>query len=100
MTETEFHRAADRTRLQYRARSMAKRYLVDGITNASAIAREFDVQPQTVRNAIKRVQREHYLLTGAPRGWHVVTVVVPPDTDTEVRDIERRAWRAAGMLVD
>lgn len=100
MSPETFDRLASRTRMRERALAAARRYLVDGVTNAAAVAREMDLQPQTVRDAVARIQRELRLESGTPPDWVAVTVVVPPEESLAVLEIQRRAWRRAGLVTE
>lgn len=101
MTPEQFDACASRTRLQERKLAAARRVLVDGLGKSEA-AREAGMQPSNVWDAVARIEREHRGIVGCPRGWAVITVCVPAhgDADDEIREIERREWRAAGLLVD
>lgn len=100
MTPEQFDTAAQRTRLQDRKLAAARRVLVDGLGKSEA-AREAGMQPSAVWDAVARIEREHRNIIGCPRGWAVLTVCVPAHGQEadEIREIERRAWRAAGLLV-
>lgn len=100
MTPSDFDRAAARTRMRPRSLAMARRYLVDGVTNYAAIAREFKVHPTTVEEKVRTIRREVRLLAGAPTGWAVKTVVVPPIVAVKIDRLRDEAWRDAGLLVD
>lgn len=100
MTPDQFTAAAARTRLQERKLAAARRVLVDGLGKAEA-GREVGLQRGEVWDAVARIEREHKDIVGCPRGWAVITVCVPAhgeDAD-DIREIERRAWRKAGLLV-
>lgn len=104
MTAEEFARALSRTKLKARAAGMARRVLVDGLSK-SAAAREVGLTPEAARQAVTRVEREHLGIVGCPRNWICLTVCVPSDYGEEsarerIKDIERAAWRAAGLLVN
>lgn len=100
MTPEQFDAAAQRTRLQDRKLSAARLVLVDGLGKSEA-ARESGMQPSAVWDAVARIEREHRSIVGCPPGWVVLTICVPPHGAEEdaIREIERRAWRAAGLLV-
>ncbi|HET7675658.1 MAG TPA: hypothetical protein VFL54_09075 [Gammaproteobacteria bacterium] len=100
MTPADFDRAAARTRMRSRSLAMARRYLVDGMTNYAAIAREFNVHATTVEEKVRRIRREVRLLARVPAGWTVKTVVVPPMVALKIDRLRDEAWRDAGLLAD
>ena len=93
MTPAEFTRIADTTRLKPAGREMARRVLVDGIRPAE-VARQMGVAPQTVRDKLDIIANALRAEQGAPAGWQLVTVLVPPAAVREVLDIQRRAQQA------
>ena len=94
MTPAEFTRLADETRLKPAGREMARRVLVNGLRPAE-VARQMGIAPQTVRDKLDIIANALRAEHGAPAGWQVVTVVVPPAAVGEVLDIQRRAKPAA-----
>lgn len=98
LTPEQFARLAARTRLKERARAAARMVLVDG-QNPSAVARATGYGRETVRAAAARVLREWRIETGAPAGWEVLTLALPVDAALEVREIEDRALRNAGLRI-
>ena len=98
MTPNEFAACASRTRLRDRSLDAARRVLVDGL-GKSEVARLCELSTAAVWAAVARIEREHKGRTGAPLGWSVVTVCVPVgEAEDEIRAIERREWRAAGLF--
>lgn len=102
ITPAEFTAAVERTRLLPRTREAARLVLCEGKSyTAAGDAMSPRMTKQQVYCAVKRVEREYRGLRGAPRGWDCLTVVVPPgDPAEEVREIERRELRLAGLTVD
>jgi len=100
MTPVQFATALARTKLKPRAAGAARRVLVDGLSK-SAAAREIGLSPEAVRQAVARVEREHKGVIGCPRDWVCLTVCVPEygDAHFAITDLEKAAWRAAGLLV-
>lgn len=99
MSPEQFTAYVDRTRLKPRARRMAEAVLVEGISAAEAARRE-GVTRESARAAAARVMREVRSAGGYPVDWVTVTEVVPPEIAEEIRDVAKRAHRAAGLLVD
>ena len=94
MHTDEFARIADTTRLKPAGREMARRVLVDGLRPAE-VARQMGVAPQTVRDKVGIIGDALRAEQGAPAGWQLVTVLVPPAAVAEILDIQRRAKQAA-----
>lgn len=88
VTPRTFSRIADKTRLGPAGREMARRVLVDGLRPAE-VARRMGVVPQTVRDKLHVIANALRAEQGAPAGWVVVTVLVPPDVASEIREIAR-----------
>lgn len=99
MTPEQFESAVSRTRLKPPKIAAARRVLVDGIGKSEA-GRELNLQRSVVWDAVARIQREYKSMIGCPQAWEVVTVTVPREEGETIRDIERAAWRRAGLLVD
>lgn len=101
MTSKQFETAALKTRLKEPKLMAARRVLVDGLGKSEA-GRELGLQRSVVWDAVARIQREHRDIIGCPRGWTVITVAVPAHGEEakSIREIERGAWRRAGLLVD
>lgn len=99
MDRDTFERLVARTRLAGPARRMARRVLVEGV-GAAAAARDEGLSRQRAYDAVGRVVRELRAAGGYPADWQAVTVVVPAPAAAEIREIERRHRRAAGLQVD
>ena len=98
MTNDEFDRYAARTRLKQRSLDIARAVLVNGQTMAQA-ARAAGVSHQTARAAVARIVREYRADGGYPPDWQTRTVTLPRDDMYDVREIEDRALRRAGLRV-
>lgn len=68
MTEADFIRYANRTRLRARALRMARAALLDGVSYAE-IGRREGVSREYARQAAARILREARLAGQYPRGW-------------------------------
>lgn len=103
MTPEQFATALARTKLKARAAGATRRVLVDGLSKSEA-AREVDLTPQAVSEAVWRVELAHLGIMGCPRNWICLTVCVPSEYGEDsprerIKHIERASWRAAGLLV-
>lgn len=97
MTAEDFDRLSARiTRWRDPARAMARLILVDGVSPADA-AQRHNRSRQCAYAAVYRIQAELRRESGAPAGWSAVTVVVPPGAQAEVRQIEARERKRAGL---
>lgn len=96
MDSATFERLVARTRLQDRARRLARAVLVEGLGPSEAGRRE-GVSHEAARQAAARVLRELRIEGGYPPGWSAVTVVVPADLAIEIRELAAAAARAAGL---
>ena len=93
MDADEFARLAALTRLKPAGREMARRVLIEGL-RAAEVARQMRVAPQTVRDKLEIIANALRAEQGAPAGWQLVTVLVPPAAVREVLDIQRREQQA------
>ncbi len=73
--------------------------LVDGIRAADA-AREMEMSKQQLKSAIERVEAALKASRGIPGDWECITVCVPPDLISNIREMEHKAKRDAGLSVD
>lgn len=94
MTQKEFRRALARTRLKARAADVARLVFIDGVAIADA-GRRMNITRQAAAAAVARVRR-----AARPSDWKTVTVIVPPSVVDEVRNIERREIKRAGIPDD
>lgn len=102
MTPEEFDAALARCNKQFREGRKAvaaRRVLVDGVGQSEA-GRELGMQRNEVWDAVARVEREHKARVGAPPGWACITVCVPRfgEEADAIREIEKGAWRRAGII--
>ena len=99
MNLADFIKAVVSTRMQQRTKDAARLVLVDGLKIVDA-AKQMEMSPQQLGEAVARVEAAHMKTRGTPEGWAAVTVIVPPDRVEAVREIERQAMRSAGLTVD
>lgn len=96
MTADEFERHVAGTRLQERARRMARAILVEGVSSGIAAERE-GLTPQAARTAAQTVRRAAVQAGGFPSHWRVVTVIVPPDVAEDIHDMASAARKRIGL---
>lgn len=99
MQLSEFIKTSNNTRMAQRTKDAARLVLVDGMRTVDA-ARQMDMKRQQVQEAVARIEAAFKAAHGIPEGWECITVCVPPDRVSEVREIEHQAKREAGLNVD
>jgi TrfB plasmid transcriptional repressor len=99
MQLADFIKITNSTRLAQHTKDAVRMVLVDGMRVAEA-ARQMEMSRQLVQNAVARVEAAHKAAHGIPENWECITLCVPPDLVGEMREIERKAKRAAGLSVD
>ena len=96
MKISEYLKLTDSTRMAQRTKDAVRMVLVDGLRVVDA-ARQMEMSKQQLQDAVARVEAAHKAAQGIPEDWECVTVCVPPDQVNDVREIERKAKRAAGL---
>jgi hypothetical protein len=99
MQLAEFIKITNSTRMAQRTKDTVRMVLVDGIRAADA-ARQMNMSPQQLKSAIERVEAALKATHGIPEDWECITVCVPPDLISSIREIEQGAKRAVGLSVD
>lgn len=99
MQLSEFIKTANSTRMTQRTKDAARLVLVDGMRVVDA-AKQMEMNRQQVADAVSRVEAALKAAQGIPEDWECITVCVPPENVAEVREIEHRAMRKAGLSVD
>lgn len=90
ITQDKLQEALEQTRLQTRARTVAKMIFIDGLSMAEA-ARRTGISKEAVRQIRARVAYAIRDACGLPRDWQVVTVAVPADVAGTIREIAHQA---------
>ncbi|SJM94635.1 TrfB-related DNA-binding protein [Crenothrix polyspora] len=96
MKISEFLKLTDSTRMAQRTKDAVRMVLVDGMRVVDA-ARQTEMSKQQLQDAVGRVEAAHKAAQGMPDDWECVTVCVPPDQVDDVKEIERKAKRSAGL---
>jgi hypothetical protein len=99
MQLAEFIKITNSTRMAQRTKDAVRMVLVDGIRAADA-AREMEMSKQQLKSAIERVEAALKSSRGIPEDWECITVCVPPDLISSIREMEHKAKRDAGLSVD
>jgi hypothetical protein len=99
MKLSEFLKITDTTRMAQRTKDAVRMVLVDGMRPVDA-ARQMEMSKQQLQDAIGRVEAAHKAAQGIPEDWECITLCVPPNVVSEMREIERKARREAGLTVD
>lgn len=99
MQLSEFIKITSQTRMAQHTKDAVRMVLVDGM-RVSDVARQLDMSKQLVQNAVARVEAAHKAFQGVPEDWRCITLCVPPELANEMKEMERKAKRNAGLSVD
>jgi hypothetical protein len=99
MQLAEFLKIANSTRMSQHTKDAARLVLVDGMRIVDA-AKQMEMKRQQVADAVDRIEAAHKAAQGVPEDWKCITVCIPPELIADVREIEHKAMRKAGLSVD